>query len=61
MTARKCVYCDGEASLKDTDISLGPQIILTFCCKKCGRSFSEIFEYSRTENDAGEVVDDWYY
>ncbi len=61
MTTRKCVFCDGEASLEDADISPGQQTSLTFCCKKCDRSFSEIFEYSRTENAAGEEVDDAYY
>ena len=61
MTSRKCVFCEGEASLEDINISYEQHVSLTFCCKKCDRSFSEIFEYSQTINAAGKEVDDPYY
>ena len=61
MTTRKCVFCEGEASLEDIDVSFERHVFLTFCCKNCDHSFSEVFVYSRTTNIFGEEVDDPYY
>jgi len=54
---RKCIFCGGVTMLVNVDIELNQRVDLIFCCYRCDNSFTEIYEYNRTENVMGEVVD----
>jgi transcription elongation factor Elf1 len=54
---RKRIFCGGVAPLVNTDIETKQQVGLIFCCYRCDNSFTEIYEYTKTVDVVGNVVD----
>jgi hypothetical protein len=59
MIHRKCPFCrDSDVALADTELDGVDHVRIILCCSSCDRSFVEVYEYSWTEDEVGDEVDD---
>lgn len=61
MIELRCYDCGSknvkEVNRKDRFGTFGRSIEVTYSCGDCGGDFTEIFEYSHTEDAQGDVID----
>lgn len=58
MVSKKCPFCQEKAEQVDAEISPGQQVRLIFCCRRCDRSFSEVYEYAQAEDAEGNPLEE---